>query len=98
MTDRYAVSSNPQRITYGPAPDQDGWVLTVVSDEGRVEIVLDEDAMYQLWTEVCGVPWPFPDHETERDRLVRQVIHFANGSDEETLREVIRVLRGESDR
>jgi hypothetical protein len=67
----------------------------VTAAEGRVEIVLPPEAMYTLWTEVRGVPWPEPDHVGVEDRLVRQLLHAANGADEEGLREAIRVLGGE---
>ncbi|WP_311170633.1 hypothetical protein [Halobellus ordinarius] len=93
-TDRYEVSS-ASGIVYGPAFDSEGYVLLVATEERRVEIEFDEDAMYTLWTEVKGVPWPEPDHIGEKDRLVRQVLHAANGADEEMLREALRVLGGE---
>ncbi|WP_256288804.1 hypothetical protein [Halobellus inordinatus] len=83
-------------IVYGPAVDAEGYVLAIGTDERRVEIELDEDAMYTLWTEVKGTPWPEPDRMAEKDRLVRQVLHAANGADEEGLREALRVLGGES--
>jgi len=93
-TDRIRVS-NSRGIVYGPAVDAAGYVLTVATDERRLELELDEDAMYTLWTEVKGVPWPEPDHMGEKDRLVRQVLHAANGADEESLRDALRVLGGE---
>ena len=93
-TDRYAVSG-ADGIVYGPAFDSEGYVLLVATEERRVEIELDEDAMYTLWTEVKGVPWPEPDEMARKDRLVRQVLHAANGADEESLREALGVLGGE---
>ncbi|WP_226010533.1 hypothetical protein [Halomicrobium salinisoli] len=83
-------------VSYGPShPSQPGeWVLAVTTEDGRVEINLDEEAMYDLWTEVRGVPWPHPDDRTEQDRLVRQVLHFANGADEEMLHDAIEALGG----
>jgi hypothetical protein len=95
MSDRHTVTG-ARGIVYGPAADADGYVLTIATDGGhRLELELDEDAMYTLWTEVKGVPWPEPDHIGEKDRLVRQVLHAANGADEEMLREALRVLGGE---
>jgi len=98
MTEEYTVSKRPPRISYGPAgDDQDGvYALGVTTDEGeRVDIVFDEQSMYRLWTEVKDRPWPdATHHHGERDRLVRQVVHLANGSDEEMLREAIEVLGG----
>jgi len=93
-TDRYAVSG-ADGIVYGPAFDSEGYVLLVATEERRVEIELDEHAMYTLWTEVKGVLWPEPDDMGEKDRLVRQVLHAANGADEESLREALGVLGGE---
>lgn len=85
-----------QGVTYGPSVrhDGDGYVLTVTAAEDRVEIVLPPEAMYTLWTEVRGVPWPERDAGVE-DRLVRQLVHYTNGADEASLREAIRVLGGE---
>jgi len=93
-TDRIRVS-NSRGIVYGPAVDAAGYVLAVAADERRLELELNKDAMYTLWTEVKSVPWPEPDHLGEKDRLVRQVLHAANGADEESLRDALRVLGGE---
>jgi len=96
--DRYVVDAAEvgQGVTYGPSVrhDGDGYVLTVTTDEGRLEVVFPEEAMYTLWTEVRGVPWPERDVGDD-DRLVRQLVHLANGADEESLREAIWVLGGE---
>jgi hypothetical protein len=93
-TDRLRVERS-SAITYGPAVDAEGYVLAIGTADRRVEIELDEDAMYTLWTEVKGTPWPEPDHIGEKDRLVRQVLHAANGAGRESLREALRVLGGE---
>lgn len=90
------VIEGPRGIVYGPRSDgDDGYVLTLASEDGRVEARLDEAAMYHLWTEVRGVPWPEPDEFNEKDRRVKQVLHAANGADLETLDEALRVLRGD---
>lgn len=93
-TERVRVTG-ARGIVYGPAADAEGYVLQVATEERRVEIELDKDAMYTLWTEVKGVPWPEPDHIGEKDRLVRQVLHAANGADEEMLKDALAVLGGE---
>ena len=86
-----------QGVTYGPSVrhDGDGYVLTLTTAEGRVEVVFPPEAMYTLWTEVRGVPWPEPDHGGVEDRLVRQLVHYANGADEEMLRGAIALFGGE---
>lgn len=77
-------------MSYGPSRhDRDEWVLSVSCEEERVDIVLDEESMYHLWVEVRGVPWPTPPKSRENDRLVRQLVHAANGADEEMLRDAL---------
>jgi len=90
---RYRAGGPHPSVSYGPAGDEE-WVLAVTTEaEGRVEIVLDERFMHELWTEVRNVPWPNAAHHTEeRARLVRQLVHAANGADEEGLREALEVL------
>jgi len=83
--------ADPERpgITYGPhRSDRDEWVLSInTTGEDRVEIVLDEDAMYELWTEVHNVPWPRePD---PKGRLVREIVERINGLDSEGCRTVL---------
>jgi hypothetical protein len=99
MTEEHTVSEEPPRLSYGPTlENQDGvYVLGVTTDaDERVDVVFGRQAMYRLWTEVKDRPWPDPSHhDAERDRLVRQVVHLANGADEEMLREAIAVLGGE---
>jgi len=66
--------------------------LTTESD-GRVEIVLDERPMYNLWIETRGVPWPDADHHDEtEERLARQVIHAVQGADKGMLRDALDAL------
>ncbi|WP_226023202.1 hypothetical protein [Halomicrobium salinisoli] len=92
----FVVDGDRPAVSYGPSHrSQPGeWVLSVTTEGGRVEIKLDEEAMYDLWTEVRGVPWPQPDDQSEKDRLVRQLVHFANGADEEMLHDAIEALGG----
>jgi len=91
---RYRIGGPHPSVSYGPAGDGEEWVLAVTTEsEGRVEIVLDERRMYELWTEVHNVPWPEASHHTEeRSRLVRQVVHAANGADEAMLRDALEAL------
>jgi len=90
---RYRVGGDRPSVSYGPLTDEE-WVLAVTTEsEGRVEIILDEQMMYDLWTEVRDVPWPEATHHTEeRSRLVRQVVHAANGADEPMLRDALKSL------
>ncbi|SNZ06088.1 hypothetical protein SAMN06269185_1042 [Natronoarchaeum philippinense] len=90
MTDRYRVTGDRPAISYGPRPRGEGYTLALTTDDGgRVEISLDERAMYELWVEVRGVPWPSPRRTTETDRMIRQLVHRANGADEEMLRRAL---------
>lgn len=90
--ERYTASTDRPGVTYGPAVGTDGYVLAVTTDDGRVEIVFPERPMYSLWTEVKGVPWPDRDRTSERDRMIRQVVHASNGADEEMLRNALEAL------
>ena len=82
-------------VTYGPTVDDDGYVLTLITADGPLEVEFDEEAMYLLWTEVRGTPWPDPPTPTESDLLVKRLVELANGADEEMLRDAIRALGGE---
>lgn len=92
-TERYVVDDERPAVSYGPSRHTDGeaWVLSLSTGDERVEIVLDERPMYDLWVEVRGVPWPDRDDSTE-DRLVRQLVHAANGADEAMLRDALEAL------
>ena len=91
MSERYEVPETRPAVSYGPVPDSDQWVLSVSTIVGeRVEIVVGEQAMYDLWIEVRGVPWPTGDRKG--DRLVRQVVHAANGADNEMLEDALAAL------
>jgi hypothetical protein len=97
MTHEFQARDTDPCVSYGPAgrnrPGEFTLAVSTVDGE-RVDIGLGEHAMYRLWMEVRGTPWPWPDHENRRDRLVREVLHLANGADEEMLREAIEVLGG----
>lgn len=81
-------------VTYGPTVDADGYVLTLITAVGPLEVEFDEEAMYLLWTEVRGTPWP--DSPTSGENLlVKRLVELANGADEEMLRDAIRALGGE---
>ncbi|ELZ30118.1 hypothetical protein [Halorubrum distributum] len=82
-------------VTYGPTVDDDGYVLTLITAEGPLEVEFDEEAMYLLWTEVKGTPWLDPPTSTERDLLAKRLVELANGADEEMLKDAIRALGGE---
>jgi len=89
---QFDIAEDRPAISYGPhATRDDQWVLAATTGTVRVELLLEERAMYDLWTEVKGVPWPDRDG-SEKDRLVRQVVHAANGADEAMLRDALAVL------
>jgi len=82
-------------VTYGPARDADGYVLTSITDGGRVELVLPEPAMYTLWTEVRNTPWPDYSVDDDRDVRLDHLVQLANDASDERLDEAVAVLRGE---
>ena len=90
---RYVVDDDRPAISYGPSrhTDGDAWVLSLLTGDERVEVVLDERPMYDLWVEVRGAPWPNDDRGHE-DRLVRQLVHAANHADEAMLRDALEAL------
>ncbi len=83
-------------VAYGPAGANSGeWALRFTSEDGdRVVVRLEEDSMYELWTEVHNVPWP--SREDSRHDLQREIVARAERADEEMLRDVLDVLGGES--
>jgi|GEM_PF-1863780 len=94
----FEVADDRPAISYGPDPYRNAeWCLSATTGEQKVELLLGERAMYRLWTEVRGVPWPdrsdVERHATQ-DRLIRQLLDRANGADEEMLREALAVLEG----
>ncbi|WP_436924901.1 hypothetical protein [Halosimplex amylolyticum] len=92
MTRTFRTDNTRPSVSYGPGSiESENWALSINCEEERVDITLDEESMYHLWVEVRGVPWPSRENRTE-DRLVRQVVHAANGADEEMLRDALEVL------
>jgi len=94
---RHRTDDSRPSVSYGPVPDSNSWVLAITCRDGRVEVELDEESMYELWIEVRGVPWPDPEipgdeSRREQDRLVRQVVHAANGADVEMLEDALEAL------
>ena len=83
-------------VAYGPAgAPAEEWSLRFTTEGAeRVTVRLDEDAMYQLWTEVHDVPWPSTG--SERDDLRREVVARAERADAGTLRDVLDVFGGDS--
>jgi hypothetical protein len=77
-----------KNVSYGPS-DRDGaaFVLRVGTEDGAVRIHLDEDEMYELWTEVQHTPWPDRrDEDEEVGRLRNELVERAMGADAEMLR------------
>lgn len=93
-TERYVVNDERPAISYGPSRHTEGeaWVLSLSTGEERVELVLDERPMYDLWVEVRGVPFPEPKGSTQDERLLRQLVHAANDANDETIRDALEVL------
>lgn len=88
LESRRFVFEDHRHVSYGPVRDSDLWKLTFTDDEiGRVEILLDGDAMYELWIEVSDTP--FSRDGTEAGDLRREVVHETSGMDAEMLREVL---------
>jgi hypothetical protein len=92
VTREFGVSEERPSVSYGPTRNLDEWVLAVTCEDERVEIVFDERTMYDLWVEVRGVPWPDPPKSPKNERLVRQLVHAANGADEEMLQDALEAL------
>jgi hypothetical protein len=94
VIDYYRVADDRPAISYGPAGTDGPWILAVTTEsEGRVEIALDEESMYDLWIETRGVPWPFAEqHDAEEERLARQVVHAVTGADKDGLRNALEAL------
>jgi len=82
-------------VAYGPAGATSGeWALRFTAEDGeRVSVRLDEEAMYELWTEVHNVPWP--SREDDRHDLQREIVARAETAGPETLREALDVLGGD---
>ncbi|WP_218927081.1 hypothetical protein [Halosimplex pelagicum] len=94
MTERFIAEDRlPGGVSYGPAgANTSAWLLSISCDDERLEVEIPEKAMYELWVEVRGVPSPQSEFPDQNDRLVRQLVHAANGADEETLRDALEAL------
>lgn len=95
---RYIVGRTAS-ISYGPTgANVEAWELRFSTREGeRIVIRLDGADMYELWTEVRGVPWPTVHNDPERrekDELVRELVERANVADAAQLREALDTLGG----
>jgi hypothetical protein len=80
-----------KNVSYGPS-DRDGaaFVLRVGTEDGAVRIHLDEEEMYELWTEVQHTPWPDRHEEDEEiGRLRSELVEKAMGADAEMLRDAL---------
>ncbi len=88
-------------VTYGPVSVADGdwidtWMLTVTTESGCVEVELPRGAMYSLWREVRGVPWPEAQTENrERHRFVQELVRRGNDASLQLLSDAVQVLRGD---
>ncbi|WP_235728480.1 hypothetical protein [Halosimplex carlsbadense] len=83
-----------KNVSYGPSSRADAaFVLRVGTEDGTVELHLDEDEMYELWTEVQHTPWPDTlDEQEEAGRLRQRLVDLAMGADEEMLRDALNAL------
>lgn len=80
-------------FSYGPFRDHPtaAFCLGAVTDQGRVDLLVDEEAMYDLWTEVKDRPWP--RDEREKAALRTEIVEITGGMDEAQLREVLGILK-----
>lgn len=86
----FVVRGDRRSVAYGPAGDDecDVWSLGLSTTDGeRVECLLDEGAMYDLWTEVHDVPWPRGVREV--GDLRRRIVERIERMDEAQLRTVL---------
>lgn len=83
-----------QSISYGPSSRENAaFVLRVGTSDGPVRIHLDEDQMYELWTEVQHTPWPNPVDEQEKAGELRQrLVDLAIGADADMLRDALNAI------
>ncbi|MFC6987549.1 hypothetical protein ACFQJD_00275 [Haloplanus sp. GCM10025708] len=80
MTHEYTPAS-AKNISYGPSSRENAaYVLRIGTEDGTVEIHLDEEEMYELWTEVQHTPWPDTlEEQEEAGELRRQLVDLAMG-------------------
>jgi hypothetical protein len=83
-----------KNVSYGPSSRAGAaFVLRVGTEDGTVELHLDEDEMYELWTEVQHTPWPGTlDEQEEAGRLRQRLVDLAMGADAEMLRDALNAL------
>lgn len=83
-----------KNVSYGPSSRSDAaYALRIGTGEGAVEIHLDEEEMYELWTEVQHTPWPETlEEQEESGRLRRRLVDLAMGADAETLEDALDAL------
>lgn len=96
----YVAEDDEKACNYGPSAKlDDGWVLDVTTDDGgHVDVHFPEGAMYGLWVEVQGQPWPDRlDDQAEEADLRRELVERANGADAETLHEALEAIKGAAD-
>ena len=86
-------------ITYGPSTSESAEyaLLVTTREHGQIELLLNKEAMYQLWTETHTTPCPEPPIEDDKGQLVQQLLHLADGASEERIETAIRALRGDHD-
>lgn len=92
----HVVADQFGSISYGPNRQENPgeWMLGFrTEDDGRVEVHLGEQAMYELWQEVQNVPWP--RHGSAEGDLRRRLVSRANHSSEEQLRSALEALASE---
>lgn len=90
----YVVERSPGGLTYGPWQQHDTqadvWALSATTDRGRVRLLLDETAMYELWTEIQHTPWP--REPRPEGRLAAEVVEHARHASREQLQAALEVL------
>ena len=87
----FIVRDDGKGIGYGPTRFGEQWELHFATEDGeRVEVRVNEPAMYELWTEVHNVPWPAKNDEwrERRGRLTREIVERVQTMDEEGLEAV----------
>lgn len=99
--DEFRVRNNGKSMSYGPwnvGEDEDAeeWMLGIsTAGDGRIRLLLGDEAMYELWTEVQHTPWPRKPEP--KGTLVQEIVEHARAADEETLRQALEVFPTGSD-
>jgi hypothetical protein len=83
-----------KNVSYGPSSRGDAaYVLRIGTDDGTVEIHLNEEEMYELWTETQHTPWPDTlEEQDEAGELRQKLVDLAMGADAEMLRDALNAL------